>query len=304
MTTQDQEAIVTIACLAALADGRTTPDELTRLRATAGRLGVDFDVTGQRALSGTGELPELARALSGEDARRLAYETALMVCHADGPPNEMETRFLDRLRGVFAFGPSTLGQVEQEAAALAGTPLAPGVEVGSGRPPTDTELDQLILQQAMITGAVELLPDKLATIAILPLQLRLVYRIGRHFGQPLDASQVKDLAATLGLGAASQVMERVVRRAVGGVAGGLLGGLLGGASGLAAGVAVTFASTYALGHAAKQYYAQGRRISGADLRALFERFQEDAKTLFPKVQDEIQTQAKSLNLRNLVGGLG
>ena len=152
MTTQDQEAIVTIACLAALADGRTTPDELTRLRATAGRLGVDFDVTGQRALSGTGELTELARALSGDDARRLAYETALMVCHADGPPNEMETRFLDRLRGVLAFGPSTLGQVEQEAASLAGTPLAPGVEVGSGRPPTDTELDELILQQAMITG--------------------------------------------------------------------------------------------------------------------------------------------------------
>ena len=300
MTEQDHEAIVTIACLAAQADGRTTRDEVVRLRAAAERLGIaNFDAA-ERA---EGTLSDLSRRLSGDDARRLAYETAVAVCHADGPPNELETRFLDRLRGALALDPAAVGQIEQEASALAGgvtaLPVA-AVEVGSGVPPANADLDDLILKQAMITGAVELLPDKLATLAILPLQLRLVYQIGRRYGQQLDGSQVKDLAATLGLGAASQMMEQVVRRLVGGVAGGLLGGLLGGASGLAAGVAVTFASTYALGHVAKQYYAQGRRISATDLRALFGRFQEDAKTVFPKVQQQVQAQAKSLNLQALV----
>jgi uncharacterized protein (DUF697 family)/tellurite resistance protein len=307
MNQQDHELIVTIAYLAATADGRASPEELARLRAALERLGiVDLDAVtrGERA-----SVAEVARWLSDDDARRLAYETAVVVCHADGRVNEKETRFLAELREALGLGEAGVADLEREAAALAGAsadappPAAPAVEVGTGTPPTDAELDQLILRQAMITSAVELLPDRLATVVILPLQLRLVYRIGRHYGQRLDADQIKDLAGTLGLGAAAQVMEGVVRRVVGGVARGLLGSLVGGASGIAAGAAVTFAATYALGHVAKQYYAQGRRLSAADLRALFSRFQDDARALFPKVQDEIRTQARSLELRNLMSEL-
>jgi uncharacterized protein (DUF697 family) len=187
---------------------------------------------------------------------------------------------------------------------MARTPVAaPPVEVATGKPPSDAVLDDLILKQAMLTGALELLPDRLANIAILPLQLRLVYQVGQHYGQQLNADQIKDLAGTLGIGAAAQMMEGVVRKVLGGLAGGLLGGLVGGATGLAAGAAVSFASTYALGHVAKQYYAQGRQLSADDLRALFARFQEEAKALFPKVRDQVQTQAKSLNLQSLLGPL-
>jgi uncharacterized protein (DUF697 family) len=92
---------------------------------------------------------------------------------------------------------------------------APIAEVGTGPIPqsaTDKALDELILQQAMLTGALEILPDRLANVAILPLQLRLVYQIGQRSGQRLDVDQVKDLVATLGLGAAAQVMEGVVMK--------------------------------------------------------------------------------------------
>ena len=68
-------------------------------------------------------------------------------------------------------------------------------------------------------------------------------------------------------------------------------------------IAVTFGSTYALGHVAKQYYAQGRSLSAADLKQLFARFQEEAKTLFPKLQQQVQAQAKSLNLESLLSSL-
>jgi uncharacterized protein (DUF697 family) len=155
----------------------------------------------------------------------------------------------------------------------------------------------------MIAGALDLLPDKLAGIAIIPVQLRMVYQIGQRHGQQLDANQAKDLAGTLGIGVTAQLMEGVVRSALGGLAKGIFGGLIGGATGLAAGAAVTFASTYALGHVANQYYAQGRTLSAADLRALFARFQDEARTIFPKVESQIQQQAKSLNLQNLLGSL-
>ena len=151
-----------------------------------------------------------------------------------------------------------------------------------------------------VAGDEEILPDQLASLAILPLQLRLVYLVGQQYGQALDAGQVKDLAGTLGIGAAAQMVEGVVRNVLGRLASGALGGLFGGATGLAAGAAVSFASTYALGHAAKQYYAQGRNLSADDLRALFVRFQGEAKGLLPKVQGQIQSLAGGLNLQDVI----
>ncbi len=300
MPPTDAESILTIAMLAAVADGQASPDELTRLKQAVTRLGVtSLDAVAGQVAAGGLTVAEVAARLSGDDARRLAYETALLVCHADGAADPRETAFLVELRTALGLIPAAVDAVEREVGIAATTSV-----VETGPPPAAADLDQLILQQAMISGALELLPDRLANLVIIPLQLRLVYRIGQAHGQQLDVNQIKDLAGTLGIGAASQVMERVVRGVLGGIGKGLLGGLLGGATGVAAGSAVSFASTYALGHAAQQYYAQGRRLSTADLRALFARFQEEAKALFPKVQDQIQAQSKSLNLQQLLTSLG
>lgn len=286
MNANDQKLIVTLALAAALADGREDPRETSALRAVADAAGItDLDALAREIAAGTVRPAELARQLSDEPARRLAYQTALVACHADGPASEAEQRFLDELR--VALG------LEGNAG-----PTAP-LEVGSGTPP-GPDLNDLIMRQAMLTGALELLPERLATMAIIPLQLRLVYQIGQRHGQQLDANQIKDLAGTLGIGAAAQVMEGVVRGVLGGLTKGLFGSMIGGAAGVAAGAAVTFASTYALGHVASQYYAQGRSLSAADLRALFARFQEEARNLFPRVQEQIQEQSRTLNLQTVL----
>ena len=72
---------------------------------------------------------------------------------------------------------------------------------------------------------------------------------------------------------------------------------------MAAGATVSFAATYALGHAAVQYYAQGRALSTTDLKTLFARFQQEAETLFPKVQDRVQGVARVTNLQSVLGAL-
>lgn len=286
MNAADQKLIVTISLAAAMADGRQDPREASALRAVAEAAGItDLDALARDIAAGTLRPADLARQLSDDQARNLAYQTALVACHADGPASEAEQRFLDDLRTALGLDGST--------------PAGAAYEIGSGSPP-GPELKDLILRQAMLTGALELLPERLATIAIIPLQLRLVYQIGQRHGQQLDANQIKDLAGTLGIGAAAQVMEGVVRGVLGGLTKGLFGGLIGGAAGVAAGAAVTFASTYALGHVADQYYAQGRSLSTADLRALFSRFQEEARGLFPKVQEQIQEQSRSLNLQTVM----
>ncbi len=300
MNASDAEPILILALMAALADGTTSPAEESELQAAITRLGVtSMEGIARQIVSGELKVADVVRRLSDAAARRAAWETAVAVCHADGAANDDESTFLRELRAALGLDEVEAAAVTGRADFLARTEVAPA----GGSPLSEAALDELILNQAKLAGALELLPDGLANVIILPVQLRLVFQIGQQHGQRFDANQAKDLLAALGIGAAAQVMEGVVRKVLGGVTRGLLGGLLGGATGLAAGAAVTFGSTYAMGHAAKQYYAQGRSLSQADLRALFLRFQEEGRALFPKVQGQVEAQAKNLNLQQLMESL-
>jgi uncharacterized membrane protein YebE (DUF533 family) len=300
MQTTDNAPLIAIAMLAARADGVVDSAEQRAVDAVVARVG-DPDVPrlAQQVAAGQLRVADLASRLSDDEARRVAYEGALAIINADGSANEPEKAFLDELREALGLSNAEVAETTRTAAALADVPVS---RTQTGRPPGEPP-DEFILQQAILTGALEILPDRLANIAILPLQLRLVYQIGQRHGQKLDFDQVKDLAATLGLGAAAQSLESVAMKLIGGLAGGLLGGMVGGASRIATGAVITFSATYALGHVAEQYYAQGRRLSAADLKALFTRFQTDAKTIYPRVEEQIHRQAGTLNLQSLLKGL-
>ena len=299
MNANDGSTIAQIALLAAMSDGHISADEQAQLTSLGTRLGVPAASTAldqpQAARQGVGIL---AASLSDEQARRTAYEVALAVCSADGAPNPPEQAFLLELRAALGLSATASNPLEMDVASLTANPL--GGTLPAPAASTDAQLDERNLQQAMLTAALELLPERLANLAILPLQLRLVYEVGQRYGQQLDLDQVKDLAGTFGLGAAAQVMEGVVRKVLGGVASGVLGGLIGGATGIAAGAAVTFSATYALGHAAKQYYAQGRKLSGDDLKALFDRFQAEARDLLPRIEGQIQSLAQQVRLPDVL----
>lgn len=297
MTPHDAHIIIALAALAANADGTLDQQERVSIMSAAEHLGLSADDPMLHGvMNGGGDVAQLAHALSSDEARVAAYDVAAAVCHADGVPNARESAFLAALSrelGAVAASPdaaSTMGAAAQAAS----TPPAAGAA---------GDLDTFILDQAMLAGAAELLPHRFSALAILPLQLRMVYQIGQRHGQQFDMSQAKDLVAVLGIGAMGHTLEGVVRGVLGSVGRGLLGGLLGAATGAAAGVAVTFATTYALGHAAEQYYAQGRSLSASDLRALFARFQGDAGTVYPRVEARIRELAAGSNLQSMLGNL-
>ena len=306
MTPTDAEVIITIAAQAAVANGTRNETELAQIIAAATRLGLpNAAAVVQRAAIDTEDIESLANSLSTEEARHAAYEIAVAVCNADGVAGPSEIEFLKRLSNLLGTGGATAEMSAiASVATLTGQVLPPPVpSSATPQPPAMAELDAFILDQAILTGALEILPDRLSNMAILPLQLRMVYSIGERHGQKLNVSQVKDLAAAFGIGAAAQLMESLVRKTFGRLAGGMIGGLLGGASGMAAGATVSFAATYALGHAATQYYKQGRTLSKSDMMALFTRFRAEAETLYPKVQDRVRSVAGTTNLQSVLGTL-
>ena len=323
MLEQDREPIIAICLMAALADGERTPEEQEQFARITARLGGD-EVTALVSQVQSGELKvsEAAQRLSSRESRRTAYEMAVAMIYADGEANLRERDFLTELKHAMDFnGNDGIEGLPEEAASLAQAPLS-GPTPDAVPPPSggmrpsqpgipavshDTALDSMIRQQALLSGALELLPQNMASLAIIPIQMRLVYRIGADYGQKLDAAQIKDLLGVLGIGAAGQVLDAVARRIIGGLGRGMfgrvLGGVVGGTAGLVAGAGVAFCTTYALGHAAKQYYAQGRRLSREDLRELFERFRGEAEALLPRVQEELHAQSRHLDLGRLLSSL-
>ncbi len=95
----------------------------------------------------------------------------------------------------------------------------------------------------------------------IPLQTRLIYRIGLAHGYTLDRRHITDFLATVGVGLTSQYVEQFGRKLIGGLLSKVLGKTGKTIGSAATGSAFSFASTYALGYGAKQYYGGGRCIA-------------------------------------------
>jgi uncharacterized protein (DUF697 family) len=148
----------------------------------------------------------------------------------------------------------------------------------------------MILNAAILNGALELLPQSPASWAIIPLQTRLVYRVGKTCGYELDHRHITDFLATIGVGLTSQYVEQFGRKLIGGLLG-RVRGKTGRAIGSAAtGSAFSFASTRALGQVARRYYGGGRTLDSASLKQLFASLADQAR-------------ARSLDLQQLTAQL-
>jgi len=317
MQDQDREPVITICLLAALVDGVRSPEEQAQFERITAQLG------GMPVADIHATLSEAVRRLSSPDAGRVAYEMAVSVIYADGDANERERDFLNQLRTALALVDDGTDALDQEALSLGEATLGPaepepdgerrvarGLFASQGGLPkltADAALDNLIRKQALLTGALELLPQNIASLAIIPLQMRLVYRIGTDYGHQLDAAQIRDMLGAMGIGAAAQVLDGMSRRIIGslgrGLFGSVLGGIVGGTAGAAAGAGLSFVTTYALGHAAKQYYAQGRELSREDMTALYRRFRQEAEAILPTVQEQIHQQSQHMDLPKLLASI-
>ncbi len=336
MTGQERQAIAAIALLAAYADGDKGADEREEIERVTAALegGLPMVALHRDVLLGKTTLETAAERLGSRELKQLAYECALGVIQADGRRNEAEEAFLARLVPALGLSGEALQALQADADALAGMPLDAEIdeaadpeekaaaEVASGKifigtgdsstraitpPPTpettgavspdQQALDKRILDAAILNGALELLPQGLASMAIIPFQMKLVYGIGQAHGYRLDRGAVKDLLVTMGAGVTGQYVEDIGRRLIGGLLGGkLLGGLARGA----AGAAFSFATTWAIGQAARRYYAGGRTMDAATLKATFASLVDEARQLQARYAHQIEAQAKSVDTSRLL----
>lgn len=274
------------------------------------------DADGVASPAEQGFLRELAQALKVQGEQ--ASEARAFEAQAD----QLSQGASDWGRAPAAnAGASVAGQVVPIAAgaagaagAVLGAPSGGAAATSAGAAGTRPTVDQAALERqirnaAITNGALELLPENLSTLAIIPLQMRLVYSIGKAHGYELDSSHIKDFLATLGVGLTSQYLEQAGRKLLGGllkkVGGGALGGMIGGVGKQAVSSGMSFASTYALGHVALSYYAGGRKLSTDMLKDAYQRVLGQGQQLQVQYLPEMREKAKTINMTeimNLVRG--
>ena len=313
MEIREQRALLTVAMLAAFADGAKADaerDEIKRIAASLGAQegGLNVGAIVQEVLLKRITLAQAVADLSRPEHRQLAYELAVCVCDADGAQSAAEAQFLAALKNELQVG-ATSTAFEAQADALAaitdrpgtaGVPMvAPTPAAAAGAPAAravdGAALDKSILNQAILCGALELLPQSWASMAIIPLQVKMVYGIGQAHGVQLDQGHVKEFIATVGVGLTSQYLEQFGRKLLGGLLGTLAGGLGRGLGSAASGMAMSFASTYALGQLARRYYAGGRQMSTAVLQETYQSLLGNARQLQQQVLPQIEQRARSLD---------
>ncbi len=304
MTPTETTAIVTVSLLAAFADGDKHERERAEIKriaeGLAGEDGLHLPTLYQDVLLKRVTLASAVAGLTSVESRQLAYEMAVCVCDADGVQSDAERRFLDALRTALGMATPAAAEFARTADALAAAPLGgmapmPATATAATAVVDEAELDRAILNASVINGALELLPESLSTMAIIPLQMKLVYRIGQAYGFDLDRGHIKDFLATAGVGMTSQFLEQAGRKLLGGLLGKIGGGLGRGLGNQAVSSGMSFASTYALGQVAKHYYAGGRTLSTQMLKDSYASVVQEGRQLQSQYLPAIQEKARTLD---------
>lgn len=320
MQLDQQQSILTIALFAAFADGHKGDSEREEIRRIAQSLAqdapaIDLPRLYQDVLLQRTSAEVAATALTEPGLRQLAYEMAVCVCDVDGRQTESERTFLTQLKGWLQLGEGETTAFEQQADALVEVaeraapiargmaPLAAGAAVAAAAAlpvrnvaeVSGAELDKSILNYALLCGALELLPQSWASMAVIPMQVKMVYAVGKAHGVELDQGHIKDFIAAAGVGMASQYIEQFGRKLLGGLLGKVGGGLLRGLGNQAVSSGMSFASTYALGHVAKRYYAGGRTLSTQMLKDAFSGVVKEGQGLQTQYLPQIQEKARTLD---------
>lgn len=302
MKASEQRAILGIGLLAAYADGERSELEHDQLdRAIAGLefpAQRDRDEILSQVKFGSAGMETFLGALESAESRSLAYQVAVCVCNADGASSDAENRFLEELSQRLGMEVGASKQLAVQAALIGGASISPqSGEIASSM--SDAELDKLILDAAIMNGALELLPETLATLVIVPLQMKLVHRIGSSYGFDAREMQVRDFMATAGIGLAAQMLEQAGRKVLGGLLGSIGGSILGGIGRQAASSGMAFASTFAVGQLARRYYAANRQLSTDLMRSTFAQMRDSAKGFGSQHLSSMQAMAERLRNTDL-----
>ena len=317
MNLQQQQSVLTIAMLAAFADGAKDDTEREEIRRIA------------QSLAAEGNMPDLPRLYQDVLLRRTSLESAAAALQ-DPPTASSPTKWpcacamwmaARRLPSVNSW------PISSRPCNWAAQPQMPLIRKNKPcstpwtAPPTHRYQTRLASagacrcaqrpigrRRAARCGAGQIHPELRAAQWRAGAAAAVVGVHGHHSAADQDGARhwpgprrgagpghIKEFIAAAGVGMASQYVEQFGRKLLGGLLGKVAGKTLGNIGRAATGMAFSFATTYALGQVAKRYYAGGRVMSTAMLRESFQDMLGPAKQLQTEYLPQIRQKAATLD---------
>lgn len=302
MEIEDRLKLLKLALLSACADPATDATAQSQLRRVAEMLsegaGENLAITLREILLGRLTLIHVAAPLQRPELKLLAYELAVCICNADSAHSDPEHAFLEHLRVALALDVRTARSFEREADAIIGVPLQADpsrVPPASAHPVDAATLARIVDDYAVLTAALAARAEPLALLAAIPLQMKMIYRIGKAFGREPDRGGIKALMATVGVEPVSQYVEACGKL----ILGGALDRPHARTESSMEASASCFAKTYALGHVA-------RRVHGDDetgVQVLHENYAgayAEGSRAFAARTDDVLARARQTEINDLL----
>ena len=301
MATEDRLRLLKLALLSACADPVNDVSAQSQLRRVAEILsdaaGENLAVTLREILLRRLTLAQIAAPLQRPELKLLAYQVAVCICNADSAHSDPEHAFLEHLRVTLALDVRTARSFEREADAIIGVPLQADpsrVPPASAHPIDAATLARIVDDYAVLTGALAARAEPLALLAAIPLQMKMIYRIGKAFGHEPDRGQIKALMSTVGVEPVSQYVEACGKLI-------LAGALDRPRTQIEPSMepsAACFAQTYALGHVAIRVHGDGV----SDVQLLHEDYAGayvEGRTGFSARTDNVLARARQTEVNDL-----
>lgn len=304
MAVADRPEWLKLALMAACADPVGGISEQAQLRQVAENLsapaGENLALTLREILLQRLKLEQLVGALLRPELKLVAYELAVCICNADSAHSDPEHAFLERLRVALALDVRTARSFEREADAITGVPLQGDpsrVPLAAAHPVDEALLDRVVDDSSVLTAALAARAEPLALLATIPLDMKLIYRLGKHYGHELDRGQVRSWMSAIGVEPVSQYVYSC----------GLL--ILAGAmdrprSPLPPSVEaaeVCFARTFALGHVARKFHAHPQDESDlAHLQEGYAQAHREGRRHFESRWKDVMDRARQTAMNDLL----
>ncbi len=306
MNDAEKRALLGISLIAAFADGEQSDAERRRIERTGDGLAMgplDVPELYDHAASGVLSVSALTPSLNRPELRLLAYEMALGICEADDAVNGSERAFLDELQGALGIESASIESARTATRQLQEQVLAP-----PGPPPASAEIDlpplagpqRIILEHAILCGALERMPETLATMAVLPTQMKMIQQIAQIHGVDAGRARIRDLIASAGVGTTSQVLRGYATRLAQGWLGKCLGDGRPSDRDKDPAARTAFATTHALGQVADRHYGGDQNLTPDQIRAAFEGLMTEALAMQARYTPEIEACGRHLRVQNLL----
>lgn len=288
---ETKESVPMLQLLVAVAksDGKIEGAEKDAIEDSFKELSLPTGYSVERLLTEDVALDAILNQITSDEAKKSAFSSAYLLARADGAYTEPEKKLIQTLQTRFNISDKEIKELELELVVV-DTPVETTIVSAVAPPERAARANDLRRKYCILTALAGAIPvPVIGDLMVIPMQLKMVYELGKVYGQDATKDKIKNILATLGVGTGARIAVSSISKLVPGW-------------GSFVGATTAFATTYAIGHVATRHFESGVPVE--TLKTEFKQKKEEGKREYESQKSEIEAKKEiATRLETLGKGL-